>query len=89
MQQQIILKQQLNVADPTADRTITFADETGTVITTGSTDAVTEDMMLQSKRIKISCNFTNIKFIRNTTKNIIWLPVHKMELDYGSKTTSL
>ena len=35
----------LNVTDPTADRTITFPDETGTVITTGSTDAVTEDMM--------------------------------------------
>ena len=35
----------LNVTDPTADRTITFPDETGTVITTGSTDAVTENMM--------------------------------------------
>ena len=35
----------ISVADPTADRTITFADETGTVITTGSTDAVTEGMM--------------------------------------------
>ena len=35
----------LSVTDPTADRTITFADESGTVISTGSTDAVTEDMM--------------------------------------------
>ena len=35
----------LNVTDPTADRTITFPDETSTVITTGSTDAVTEDLM--------------------------------------------
>ena len=35
----------LNVTDPTADRTITFPDNTGTVITTGSTDAVSEDMM--------------------------------------------
>ena len=35
----------ISVADPTADRTITFADESGTVISTGSTDAVTEDMM--------------------------------------------
>ena len=35
----------ISVADPTADRTITFADESGTVITTGAVDAITEDMM--------------------------------------------
>ena len=35
----------LNVTD-SADRTITFPDETGAVITTGSTDAVIEDMMV-------------------------------------------
>ena len=35
----------LTVIDPTADRTISLPDNTGTVITTGSTDAVTEDMM--------------------------------------------
>ena len=35
----------ISVADPTADRTITFADESGTVITTGAADAITEDMM--------------------------------------------
>ena len=35
----------LSVTDPTADRTITFADESGTVISTGSADAVTEAMM--------------------------------------------
>ena len=35
----------LAVTDPTADRTITFPNETGTVITTGSTDAITESMM--------------------------------------------
>ena len=35
----------LTVTDPTADRTITFPNETGTVITTGSTDAITESMM--------------------------------------------
>ena len=31
--------------DPTADRTITLPNETGTLITTGSVDAITEDMM--------------------------------------------
>ena len=35
----------LTVTDPTADRTITLPNETGTVITSGSTDAVTEAMM--------------------------------------------
>ncbi len=35
----------LNVTDPTADRTITLPDNSGTVITTGSTDAVVEGMM--------------------------------------------
>ena len=35
----------LSVTDPTADRTITFGDESGTVLTTGGTDIVTEDMM--------------------------------------------
>jgi len=31
--------------DPTADRAIAFPDESGTIITTGSTDAITESMM--------------------------------------------
>ena len=35
----------LTVVDPTADRTITFPNESGTVITTGSTDAITESMI--------------------------------------------
>ena len=35
----------LNVTDPTADRTITFGDESGTVITTGGADIITEAMM--------------------------------------------
>ena len=35
----------LTVTDPTADRVITLPDNTGTVITTGSTDAVSESMM--------------------------------------------
>ena len=35
----------LTVVDPTADRTISVPNETGTVITSGSTDAVTEAMM--------------------------------------------
>jgi len=35
----------VTVVDPTSNRTITLPDEDGTVITTGSTDAVSESMM--------------------------------------------
>ncbi len=35
----------LTVTDPTADRVVAIPDETGTIITTGSTDAVSETMM--------------------------------------------
>ena len=35
----------LTVVDPTADRTISLPNESGTIITSGSTDAVTESMM--------------------------------------------
>ena len=35
----------ISVTDPTADRTITFGDESGTVLTTGGADIITEDMM--------------------------------------------
>ena len=35
----------LTVVDPTADRTISLPNETGTVVTTGSTDIVAESMM--------------------------------------------
>jgi len=38
-------KTTVSVTDPTANNTITIPDETGTVITTGSIDAVTESMM--------------------------------------------
>ena len=33
------------MVDPTADRTISLPNETGTVVTTGSTDIVAESMM--------------------------------------------
>ena len=35
----------LTVVDPTANRTITFPNEDGTVLTTGSTDTITESLM--------------------------------------------
>ena len=35
----------ISVTDPTADRTITFGDESGTVLTTGGADIITEAMM--------------------------------------------
>ena len=41
------------VTDPTADRTITLPNETGTVITTGSSDAVTGNMLKSSSTLLI------------------------------------
>ena len=43
----------LTVTDPTADRTITLPNETGTVITTGSSDAVTGNMLKSSSTLLI------------------------------------
>ena len=42
-----------NVTDPTADRTITFGDETGTVLTTGATNVLTGNMMKSSSTLLI------------------------------------
>ena len=36
----------ITVTDPTADRTITFPDSTGTVIVTGDTDVIATDMIV-------------------------------------------
>lgn len=41
------------VTDPTADRTITFGDETGTVLTTGATDVLTGNMMKTASTLLI------------------------------------
>jgi len=43
----------LTVTDPTADRTFTFGDETGTVITTGATDTLTGNMMKSAATLLI------------------------------------
>jgi hypothetical protein len=43
----------ITVTDPTADRTITFGDETGTVLTTGSANAIT------------GSNITNLSLVTN------------------------
>ena len=43
----------LTVTDPTADGTITFGDETGTVLTTGATDVLTGNMMKTASTLLI------------------------------------
>ena len=43
----------LTVTDPTSDRTITFGDETGTVLTTGATNIVSGAMMKTSSTLLI------------------------------------
>ena len=46
----------LTVADPTADRTITLPNETGTVVTTGSTGAVTSTMITDGTIVNADVN---------------------------------
>ena len=43
----------ITVVDPTADRTITVPNETGTLLTTGATDAVTGNMLKSSSTLLI------------------------------------
>jgi len=43
----------LTVTDPTADRTITFGNETGTVLTTGASNVLTGTMMKSSSTLLI------------------------------------
>ena len=43
----------VTVVDPTADRTITIPNETGTMLTTGATNAVTGNMMKSSSTLLI------------------------------------
>ena len=43
----------LTVTDPTADRTITFGDETGTVLTTGASNVLTGNMMKTASTLLI------------------------------------
>jgi len=46
----------LTVADPTADRTITLPNETGTVVTTGSTGVVTSTMITDGTIVNADVN---------------------------------
>ena len=46
----------ITVTDPTADRTITFGDETGTVLTTGATSAVTSAMIADGAIVNADIN---------------------------------
>ena len=43
----------VTVVDPTADRTITIPNETGTMLTTGATDVVSGNMMKSSSTLLI------------------------------------
>ena len=43
----------VTVVDPTADRTITIPNETGTLLTTGASDAVSGNMLKSSSTLLI------------------------------------
>ena len=61
----------LTVTDPTAARTITFADETGTVITTGSTDAITESMMANDSISSVEMKTLSTLQILNSSGTVL------------------
>ena len=46
----------ITVTNPTADRTITFGDETGTVLTTGATNAVSSAMIVDGTIVNADIN---------------------------------
>ena len=61
----------VTVVDPTAARTITFADETGTVITTGSTDAITESMMANDSVSSVEMKTLSTLQILNSSGTVL------------------
>ena len=60
----------LAVTDPTADRTITFPDVSGTVITTGDTGSVTNTMLAGSIALSKLVNLTSGNIIVGSSSNV-------------------
>jgi hypothetical protein len=60
----------LAVTDPTADRTITFPDVSGTVITTGDTGSVTNTMLAGSIALNKLVNLTSGNIIVGSSGNV-------------------
>ena len=60
----------LAVTDPTADRTITFPDVSGTVITTGDTGSVTNTMLAGSIALSKLVNLTSGNIIVGSSGNV-------------------
>ena len=57
----------LTFAEPTANRTITIPQETGTVITTGSIDAITESMMANDSVSSVELKTLSTLLIKNSS----------------------
>lgn len=58
------------ITDPTADRTITFPDVTGTLVTTGDTGSVTNAMLAGSIALTKLANLTSGQLIVGNTSNV-------------------
>ena len=60
----------LTVADPTADRTITFPDTTGTVVTTGDTGTVTSTMLADGTIVAADLASNSVTTAKITDANV-------------------
>lgn len=58
------------ITDPTADRTITFPDASGTLVTTGDTGTVTNGMLAGSIALTKLANLTSGQLIVGNTSNV-------------------
>ena len=74
------------------DRTITLPDETGTLITTGATDLISETMMANDAISQNELKDVVTLVIYNssgTPVKTLYAYTRKNDLDYGSKNTTL
>ena len=60
----------ITVADPTADRTITFPDTTGTVVTTGDTGTVTSTMLADGTIVAADLASNSVTTAKITDANV-------------------
>ena len=74
----------LTFAEPTANRTITIPQETGTVITTGSIDAITESMMANDSVSSVELKTLSTLLIKNSSGSTL-KTVHGAGSNYDGK----
>ena len=78
----------ITVTDPTADRTITFPDVTGTVVTTGDTGSVTSTMILDgtiaNADISATAEIAVSKLANGTARQLLQTDAGGTEVEFAS-----